>query len=543
MTAIANAETDALYEAGDFFAPASSDLIDGLVAEYRSMRAKIEKVADLFEGDISGTVHYFIEGNRCTDGSRYSSLSAEKIFQRKGAVAALDASYWQRAMSMTDVYNCMPQARRDEWNKSIREMTAPEFTEETVRATLGELLLSRQRFFAERIDGIFRALSREHVTNSPEGFGKRMILRWVLNAYSHVNHSEAGYINDLRAVIAKFMGRDEPRWNSTSAIVDAARHRSGQWVMIDGGALRLRVYKKGTGHLEIHPDMAWRLNAVLASLYPAAIPSRFRTKPAKTPKEWKAIQRPLPFAVLDLLSRLQKAWLFEKTDDFSKPYNRIEIPNACEFEHFPAEQAGKQVLAEAERVLESIGGVKQQKGHFLFPYNPSDVLHEITTSGCIPCQQSHQFYPTPVSVAEIALEMAQIGADDLCLEPSAGLGGLADNLPKDRTTCVELAPMHCRVLEAKGFKTVEGDFLKWSPASHFDRIVMNPPFSEGRWQAHLQHAAKMVSPGGRIVAILPASANRKDLLPGWTQEWSGIIVNEFAGTSVSVVILAATRPV
>ena len=128
------------------------------------------------------------------------------------------------------------------------------------------------------------------------------------------------------------------------------------------------------------------------------------------------------------------------------------------------------------------------------------------------------------------------------LEPSAGIGGLADYLPKLQTTCVEISPLHCQVLEAKGFKVVEADFLKWStgqPAA--DRIVMNPPFSEGRWQAHLQAAADMLKPDGRLVAILPASAKGKDLLPGWSMEWARTFDNEFAGTSVSVVVLIAQR--
>ena len=36
-------------------------------------------------------------------------------------------NYWDKALKLTDVLDCMPQARRDEWSKQIREMTAPEF--------------------------------------------------------------------------------------------------------------------------------------------------------------------------------------------------------------------------------------------------------------------------------------------------------------------------------------------------------------------------------------------------------------------------------
>lgn len=38
-----------------------------------------------------------------------------------------------------------------------------------------------------------------------------------------------------------------------------------------------------------------------------------------------------------------------------------------------------------------------------------------------------------------------------------------------------------------------------------------------------------------------ASAKGKDVLPGWSCEWLRTYDNEFAGTSVSVVILTAVR--
>jgi tRNA1(Val) A37 N6-methylase TrmN6 len=88
----------------------------------------------------------------------------------------------------------------------------------------------------------------------------------------------------------------------------------------------------------------------------------------------------------------------------------------------------------------------------------------------------------------------------------------------------------------------KADFLKWKPRKRFDRVVMNPPFSEARWPAHLEHAASLVAPGGRLVAVLPKGArNRKGLLAGWSKRWSEDIEGEFAGTSAVVVILTAER--
>lgn len=536
-----NAELDLLDAdtEADFFAPVSTDAISSMVAQYDAIRGRIEQIAAVVTGEMASAISYFLDGN-ADSNSRWAAPSVERLFEPAGAVAALNAAYWSKALALTDVLDLMPQKRRDEWNKSIMERTTPDFTEDTVRNTLADLINMRAKFFAERVDGIFRGLSGEHVTNAPQGFGKRMIIARVLNEYGHVEYSRTGLINDLRAVIARFMGRDEPKYSASEPLIYALKGRWGEWVDVDGGALRIRLYKKGTAHLEVHPDMAWRLNQILASLYPLAIPPEFRAKPKRRVREFDLIRKPLPFQVVEALACMEPAR--ERTGDGFRGVQFRDIPKSRQFRY----TASKDAIPEAERALEAIGGVKQPGGHFLFDYEPGEVLNEIVVSGCIPDHRSHQFYPTPRRLAERLVELAGIDDCHTVLEPSAGQGGLADLLPKERTTCVEVSELHCKVLEAKGLRPIWADFLEWSEhhttTERFDRIVMNPPFSEGRWQAHLEHAASMLAPGGRLVAILPSGAkNRDGLLPGFAKEWHGPFDGEFAGTSVSVVMLAANR--
>ena len=506
-------------QSAEFFAAVPSDLIDNLLAQYRGARTQIAHAAALFAGDMGNVVRYFTYGN-C---GREATVSHSNIFREEGAVKALNASFWSKALALTDVLDVMPQARRDAWNKQITDMVTPEFSDDTVRPTIESLLASRQQFLAERVDGIFRALSGEHVTNSPMGFGKRMILANMLS-YGTVSYDRSGYINDLRGVIAKFMGRDEPKHYASGRALENLRNQWGQWVTFDGGALRIRLYRKGTAHLEVHPDMAWRLNQILAHLHPLAIPSEFRTKPARRAKHVPLILRPLPFAVLDVLAH-----------SLPKPLEK------CVQLSWFVKDAGKVVSDEARRVLIGIGGIAYLNDGFLFDYPPLEVLNEILASGCIPDRMSHQYYPTPESLACEAAALAEIGTTHYCLEPSAGTGGLADYMPKERTVCVEASALHCKILEAKGYDVRHADFLTWAAGDRFERIVMNPPFSEGRWQAHVQHAATMLAPGGRLVAIVPASAVGKDVLPGWNVAWSRVYNNEFAGTRMSVVLLVGEK--
>lgn len=544
VTSTANGADFALVEDKEFFAPTSSDLIDRLIGEYQMYRKHIDQIAGIVTGDLSDALTYFLDGNR---DDNYGQYSVGRLFDPKGAIAALNSAYWSKALALTDVFDCMPQERRDQWNAQIsRQKTRsshrsteevaplPDFEETVVRDTLADLLASRSKFFAERVDGIFRNLSGDHVTNAPEAFGRRMIINYMLS-YGSINHSRAGLINDLRCVLAKFMGRDEPKYGASSKLVSELYGRTGKWVSIDGGALRIRVYKKGTAHLEVHPDMAWRLNQILANLYPMAIPAEFRQKPKKRAKEFVMINRPISFAAVEILAATQRY------------YRQNYGNNSFVLESNALEKAGTVAYNEAIRVLQTIGGVEIKQNVFHFDYDPMCVINEICVTGCIPDQQSHQFYQTPALVAEAATALAGITEDDTILEPSAGQGHLAGYLPKGRTTCVEISPLHCEILKAKGFDATCADFITWadlnkSKGTLFSKVVMNPPFSEGRAQSHVEAASELVKPGGRLVAIVPPSMKNKKMLSGWDLSWSRTYDDEFQGTSVSVVILCATKP-
>lgn len=326
-----------------------------------------------------------------------------------------------------------------------------------------------------------------------------------------------------------------------------ARQRAGEWLTLDGGALRVKAFLKGTAHLEIHPDMAWRLNDILAFLHPAAIPAEHRQKPRTKAKSFALQSNLLPFSVLAELSELEierttpyqaNRWDEPREPITTNPFNR----------RFKGYRDGdKAARAEAEKVLMSLGGVKKNINAltwYEFDYDPTTAIQDIQLSGALPDQKTHQFYPMPGVLASLLLDEVAIQEGDKCLEPSAGMGGLADLMPMVQTTCVEISPLHCRVLEAKGFSVIEGDFLQWAQETRerFDVVVMNPPYSEGRALAHLNAAAELVKPGGRLAAILPAGLLFKDVLKNWSCSWSGIHKDMFAGTGVSVVRLVAYKP-
>src|SRR5690606_8165382 len=138
-------------------------------------------------------------------------------------------------MALTDVYEEMPADDKRAWSamlaryedevSSQREYRSdgssgravlpavPDFTAETIQATFARLIADRVTFFSQRVDGGSKALSPNHVTNRPQGFGSKLILANLLgdpsNPFSHGRWTEFEYLRDLRRVIGKFMGRGD----------------------------------------------------------------------------------------------------------------------------------------------------------------------------------------------------------------------------------------------------------------------------------------------------------------------------------------------
>lgn len=129
-----------------------------------------------------------------------------------------------------------------------------------------------------------------------------------------------------------------------------------------------------------------------------------------------------------------------------------------------------------------------------------------------------QFYATPAKVAEAILYDAAIEKVEdwnsdrfrplYVLEPSCGDGRLMDAIRARGHKVLGIEVHHGRAVEAmnKGHRVLIKNFLEQPPEPIFDRVVMNPPFYGLHWRKHLTHALRFLKPGGRLVAILPATA-------------------------------------
>jgi phospholipid N-methyltransferase len=125
------------------------------------------------------------------------------------------------------------------------------------------------------------------------------------------------------------------------------------------------------------------------------------------------------------------------------------------------------------------------------------------------------FFPTPSALAHSLIELADIREGDVILEPSAGLGHIADIIsklhPDNKLICFEqYTPLHDALI-LKGHNSFNVDFLNMAGAEPNlvpDKIIMNPPFENLQDIDHVQHAFKLLKRGGRLVAIMAANKER-----------------------------------
>lgn len=239
---------------------------------------------------------------------------------------------------------------------------------------------------------------------------------------------------------------------------------------------------------------------------------------------------------------LKVPWQFETAADRLKALSRMGIETPAEFRSAVREFISLRVQAqEADRVKAMERAMVGRKADGL------------------------DFFPTPAEVADQMVEAAEVQAGMRVLEPSAGMGHLADRIRAAgaEPDVVELSGDRRELLEEKGYNVVANDFMAFTAPtergftfgdlmratdgtqgilrgqggmgsdrvrlvsddaeqrelgkfnlselegierrgvdSGYDRIIMNPPFGDRRDAEHVRHAYSLLKPGGRLVAIM-----------------------------------------
>lgn len=177
----------------------------------------------------------------------------------------------------------------------------------------------------------------------------------------------------------------------------------------------------------------------------------------------------------------------------------------------PEGQLERKIYQDVNKCLESIGGKwnRKAKGH-IFESDPIELLENLILTGeTTDLKKEYQYFPTPKNIALQMIELAEIKPGDVLLEPSAGQGHIVDYFPKNNgAILVELNKDNVKILEDKGYRVINRDFLECN-YSKIDKVVMNPPFhTKGQMQAdliHILHAFESLKSNGILVSIVSQS--------------------------------------
>jgi len=160
-----------------------------------------------------------------------------------------------------------------------------------------------------------------------------------------------------------------------------------------------------------------------------------------------------------------------------------------------------------------------------------------------------QFYRSPPAVVAALLRNLNFAAGDRILEPSCGDGAIIRELPSHTVIIgIEVDPTRAAYAGANC-----GNFLTMKIPQDFDYVLMNPPFYGTHWMDHVRKAFDCLKPGGRLRAVLPATAEVSEsakhvAFRAWATKvgkenygrmWTDLPMESFAesGTRVQTVIL------
>lgn len=160
-----------------------------------------------------------------------------------------------------------------------------------------------------------------------------------------------------------------------------------------------------------------------------------------------------------------------------------------------------------------------------------------------------QLFPTPADLAARMVELAGIDESHRVLEPSGGTGNILRAIkaaaPGAELIAVEIKPQLADVIRtAYRVPTHCRDFLQCNgEIGTFDRVLMNPPFSNAADIKHIEHAAGMLKPGGRLVAICANGPRQRERLQSIATHWEDLPAGTFkeAGTNVNTALVVIDR--
>jgi len=189
-------------------------------------------------------------------------------------IREVDGRAWSYLLRESGLKTFMDAEAREKWFKAINKNDVPPLTQQNIEATFSALYESRGEMFERGVIAIYCSFSWDYKTNSPVKFGKRLVLRRIVDtgAYPTVSHRGSNELDDLTRVLSVLDGKPEPdyRHGTYQRMIEARWPRESKDIELD--YFSVRGFKNGNGHLTFsRQDLVDRMNAILAKHYPGAL--------------------------------------------------------------------------------------------------------------------------------------------------------------------------------------------------------------------------------------------------------------------------------
>jgi len=183
----------------------------------------------------------------------------------------LDASLWDSLISQSGFRAVLSSRAASDMDGQISRKETPEFTLEAIQSTLADWNSRKADMLEDGIVDLFRSLSWDYRTNSPARITRKIIVSYLLDSYGLPNGYGTGKLDDLVRALSVYDGKPVPESrNDMYRKVSDAIGRGGTWE-VDYPYFRLKIYRKGTGHVIFKPcafPLIDQMNRVIARRFP-----------------------------------------------------------------------------------------------------------------------------------------------------------------------------------------------------------------------------------------------------------------------------------
>lgn len=183
----------------------------------------------------------------------------------------LDGQAWEYLMNESGLMSFMDAETRDKWRETLSRREFPAMTAEAIKGTFGELYAKRAEMFEQGVINCYRRLSWDYKTNQPFKFGKKIIIKYLVDRGGYPNIRPTDELDDLIRVFTVIDNKPEPDHRDGMRTKVRSAMKSGENAVVTN-YFSLKIFKNQNGHLCFsRPDLVQSMNQILAKHHPNAL--------------------------------------------------------------------------------------------------------------------------------------------------------------------------------------------------------------------------------------------------------------------------------